>query len=142
MLYVSALVLQQLGCARQPMTGRRVGFFRQQILFSRQQNIICPQQNFVSISKYYFSSANILEHQQIFLKPSNILCFSVSNNYLASTIILSHRHNQFCASLNTNGYKFSSGRLAFFFCHDSGADCRTFLEHCEMLIFLHPCSTW
>ena len=152
--HVSNLVLRQLGCAPQPMTGRRdarllarMFDFSVRKYYLASANILERQQDFVSVSKYYLLSANILERQQIFLKPpSNISCFSISNYYLlsainiccqqllfsvsyiylASAIKSSRRHNQFRASLNRNGYKFSSGRLAFFFCHDSGADSRTF----------------
>ena len=86
----------------------------------------------VSVSRNLSSSANIMCCQQQLFAVSNnyllsaIIICSLSNNYLASAIIFSRWHNRFRASLNRNGYKFSSGRLAPFFCHDGGADCRTF----------------
>ena len=126
---VSAFVLRQLGCARQPMTGRRDARLLAGRIFPS-ANILERQQDFVSVSKYYLSSANMnniscFSVSNKYLLSAIIICcqlfnyhFSVSNYYLASAIISSRRHNQFRASLNRNGYKFSSGRLAFFFCHD------------------------
>ena len=65
--HVSALVLRQLGCARQPMTGRRdarllAGMldFSVSKFYLASANILERQQDFVSVSKYYLSSANII----------------------------------------------------------------------------------
>ena len=85
--HVSALVLRQLVCARQPMTGRRdarllagmLDFFVSKYYLAS-ANILERQQDFVSVSKYYLSSANMRERQQIIL--------SVSKYYLASANIL------------------------------------------------------
>ena len=82
------------------------------------QSVLCCQ-----TSKKSSYSANSIRIKQNILSRHQQKFISVSNNYLDSAAIASsRRHNQFCASLNTNRYKFSSGRLlAFFFCHDSPA---------------------
>ena len=118
-------------------------------------NILERQQNFISVTSIYYL---LLAYIMIFLKHRKIPCFSVSkklstsaeivsvcNNYflsaihnsLASALILSRRHNQFRASLNTNGYKFSSGRLAFFFCHDSGPNCTFKYDSTSTRVIMH-----
>ena len=55
--HVSALVLRQLACARQPMTGRR------------DARLLAGMLDF-SVSKYFLASANILERQQDFVSVS------------------------------------------------------------------------